>query len=84
MPSLLSAWRVLSQKVNGLASGNIEDAEDTASTSPTMAATQGKFVRNSAPSEAGSVGSKYVVIGWICVTSGDPATFKECRCLTGN
>lgn len=84
MPALLTAWRTLTAKVNGIAAGNIEDAEDTATASPTMAATVGKFVRNSAPTELGSVSSKYVVLGWVCTASGDPATFKECRCPTGN
>ena len=44
---------------------------------------QSEFVWNSAPSESGSAGSKYVIIGWSCVTSGTPGTWKECRCLTG-
>jgi hypothetical protein len=45
---------------------------------------QGDFVRNSAPSEAGSASSKYVVIGWICTASGTPGTWLECRVSTGN
>ena len=44
----------------------------------------GDFVRNSSPSELGSASSKYVIIGWICIASGSPGTFLECRCLTGN
>lgn len=45
---------------------------------------RGDFVSNSTPSEAGSSPNKYVVIGWICVASGSPGTWLECRCLTGN
>lgn len=45
---------------------------------------KGDFVRNSNPSEAGSVASKYVLAGWICVASGTPGTWKEYRVLTGN
>ena len=45
---------------------------------------QGNFVRNSAPSEAGAGGSKYVIIGWSCTVSGTPGTWVACRCLTGN
>ncbi len=44
----------------------------------------GDFVRNSTPSEAGTAGSKYVIIGWVCTVAGSPGTFVECRCLTGN
>lgn len=44
---------------------------------------QGEFVWNTSPSESGSAGSKYVVLGWSCVTSGTPGTWKEIRGLTG-
>lgn len=43
----------------------------------------GDFVRNSAPAEAGSAGSKYLVLGWV-VTDDDPLAFLPCRVLTGN
>lgn len=50
--------------------------------------TAGDFVANTAPVEAGSGGSKYVVIGWKRLTtgSGNLATtdWLACRCLTGN
>jgi hypothetical protein len=46
--------------------------------------TAGDFVRNAAPVEAGTAASKYVITGWICVTSGTPGTWLECRALTGN
>jgi hypothetical protein len=45
---------------------------------------QSDMVRNTAPSEAGAASSKYVVIGWIAISSGTPGTWKEMRCLTGN
>lgn len=51
-------------------------------TSGTYAA--GDFVRNSAPSELGAAGSKYVVAGWLCIVGGTPGTLVECRFLTGN
>jgi hypothetical protein len=42
---------------------------------------------NTAPSELGATGSKYILDGWICVTAGDfagtPPIFKEQRTLTG-
>lgn len=45
---------------------------------------QGDFVRNTAPTEAGSAASKYVVLGWSCIADGTPGTWVACRCLTGN
>ena len=55
-----------------------------ATTAPTTGShAKSEFVWNSAPSESGSAGSKYVILGWSCVTSGTPGTWKECRCLTG-
>lgn len=59
------------------------DGEDAAApTTGTWA--QGDKVKNSSPSEAGTAGSKYVVIGWVCAVSGTPGTWVEMRCLTGN
>lgn len=45
---------------------------------------QGDFVRNSAPTELGSGGSKYTIAGWRCVVSGTPGTWVQARELTGN
>ena len=44
---------------------------------------QGDFVWNTTPAELGSASSKYVIIGWSCVTGGEPGTWKEARTLTG-
>lgn len=45
---------------------------------------QGDKCKNTDPVEAGSTGSKYVVIGWICSVSGTPGTWLAMRSLTGN
>lgn len=45
---------------------------------------QGDFVLNETPSEAGSGGSKYVILGWTCTVAGTPGTWLQCRTLTGN
>lgn len=45
---------------------------------------QGQMVKNTAPSEAGTAGSKYLVIGWCCSASGSPGTWLPMRVLTGN
>ena len=39
---------------------------------------------NTAPSELGTAGNKYIVDGWICTVSGTPGTWLEQRTLTGN
>lgn len=55
-----------------------------ATTAPTTGLwTQGDFVWNSTPSELGTVGSKYILLGWSCVSGGEPGTWKEARALTG-
>lgn len=43
----------------------------------------GDEVRNSSPVELGTAGSKYIVRGWLCVSAGEPGTWKEQRFLTG-
>lgn len=70
--------------VNALAAGSIDAVDARASAPAAGSHKQGDFVRNSAPTEAGSAGSKYVVYGWLCVASGTPGTFVQARFLTGN
>ena len=41
------------------------------------------FVLNSAPSELGTGGMKYIVRGWECTVSGTPGTWVQVRTLTG-
>lgn len=84
MQSLTDRLRETAVKVNGLASGRVAAKENTYTAAPTTGDwTQGDEVKNSAPTELGSAGSRYVVLGWVCVASGSPGTWKECRCLTG-
>ena len=56
----------------------------TAAPSGTTPALVGDEIRNSAPAELGTAGSKYVIRGWICVTAGTPGTWLPMRLLTGN
>lgn len=44
----------------------------------------GDKVENTGPSEAGSAGSQYVIIGWVCTAEGAPGTWREMRVFTGN
>ena len=72
-------------QVNMLSEGRISATNNASTAAPTTGSyAQGDFVRNSAPSELGSASSKYVIFGWLCVSSGTPGTFMQCRFLTGN
>lgn len=76
--------RTIYGQISGLSKGVVaaHDARDAAPTGGTWQ--QGDFVRNFSPTEAGTTPNKYVIIGWVCVASGTPGTWLECRCLTGN
>jgi hypothetical protein len=75
----------VAQQVNLLTEGKISAAHAAATAAPTAGEwVQGDVVRNSAPAEAGSGGSKYVITGWVCTVSGSPGTWVETRSLTGN
>lgn len=79
--------RDVEEKVNKLAEGVLDGTHNAHTAAPTGTSQSyavGDFIRNSSPSELGSVGSKYVLLGWVCVTSGAPGTWRECRVLTGN
>lgn len=79
-------WRrEVAAQVNALSEGSIAAAYAARTAAPTTGTyAQGDQVRNSAPAEAGSGGSKYVVTGWICTVAGTPGTWLACRSLTGN
>lgn len=71
-------------QVNLMAEGRLAAAYNAVSTVPTAGEfAVGDFVRNSAPSELGTAGSKFVIEGWMCVDD-DPLTFVQKRFLTGN
>ncbi len=70
-------------QVNMLAEGGIQAITNAAAAVPTTGAyARGDIVRNLLPSELGTVGSKHVVFGWICIDA--PLTFVPMRFLTGN
>lgn len=75
----------IENQVNLLAEGRLAGRHFTATSIPTTGDfARGDIVWNSTPSEAGSAGSKYVVVGWICTAGGSPGTLLEMRLLTGN
>ena len=78
-------YRQIAQQVNSLSEGQMVAAYNALTAAPTTGAwNRGDFIRNSAPIELGSPGSRYVVHGWICVTAGTPGTWVPARYLTGN
>lgn len=84
-PILVRELREHAQLVNLLAEGRVAGTANALTAAPTAGSfAQGDFVRNSAPTEVGAAGSKYVVLGWLCVAGGTPGTFVPCRALTGN
>jgi hypothetical protein len=75
--------RDIVNQVNGLSEGRITACTNAAPAAPvTGVFAPGDFVRNSAPTELGTAGSKYVVEGWLCTAA--PITFVQKRFLTGN
>jgi hypothetical protein len=75
--------RDIVNQVNGLSEGRISACTNAAPAMPvTGVYAPGDFVRNTAPAEAGPVGSKYVVEGWLCTAA--PTNFVQKRFLTGN
>lgn len=83
--TLARLFRNIAAKVNQIGDGRIAGSDLVASSIPTTGTyRQGDFIKNSAPVEAGTAGSKFVLTGWICVASGSPGTLLPCRVLTGN
>ena len=85
--SFIKILRDLAYQVNGLSEGTVAatyNAHTAAPTSSAMPFAQGDFIRNSLPTELGSGGSKYVILGFVCTVSGSPGTWVQARALTGN
>lgn len=80
---LYEIHREVATQINASAEGLIQGASNAAASIPTVGTyARGDFVRNSAPSELGTTGSKYVVWAWLCIAA--PLTFVDMRFLTGN
>lgn len=82
---LYDVFRETAAQVNALSEGQAQATYNATTAAPTVGNyRQGDVVKNSAPTEQGTAGSKYVVLGWICTVSGSPGTFVPMRVLTGN
>jgi hypothetical protein len=75
----------IAKQLNGVTEGTLSADHSARTAAPTTGTwAQGDKVQNSAPTEAGGVGAKYVIVGWVCTVSGTPGTWLERRTLTGN
>lgn len=86
-PVLYDILKKLELLLNAIAEGKIAGSTNATTAAPTGTAQSyqvGDFVRNSSPSELGSAGSKYLILGWCAITAGSPGTWREVRVLTGN
>ena len=82
---LYELFRAIANQLNGVSEGSIVAATNAATSAPTTGTYyQGDFIKNSAPTELGTAGSKYVIDGWTCVATGSPGTWVQKRFLTGN
>lgn len=83
--SLGDYLRKIAAQLNNLTEGKIAAVTNATTAAPTAGTyNQGDKIWHSAPVEAGSVSSKYVIIGYVCVAAGTPGTWREMRVLTGN
>jgi hypothetical protein len=74
----------IQNQLNSLSEARLAASYNATTAAPTTGDyAVGDIVRNSSPSQLGSAGSQYILLGWLC-TNTDPLTFKELRCLTGN
>lgn len=82
---LYELFRAIANQLNGISEGSIVAVTNAATSAPSSGSFyQGDFIKNSAPTELGSAGSKYVIEGWTCVVTGSPGTWVQKRFLTGN
>ena len=73
------------RQVNAVSEGRLSGAYNAMTDQPTTGLySAGDMIRNSAPTELGATGAKYVIFGWLCVVAGSPGMFVQCRFLTGN
>ena len=87
--ALTKTLSAIAVKLNQLASGVLAGHDDVYVAVPTVGTwVHGDYVKKGSPVEAGGVGAKYVIMGWIRLTSGSANVLNtdwvEDRRLTGN
>ena len=86
---LTDLFRDHARQVNDLTEGRVAAVTNASSAVPSTGTwNQGDFVRKINTVEAGTAASKYVITGWIRITSGSNNVLNtdwvEARVLTGN
>jgi len=79
--------RHVEDAINRLSEGRIYQHYNAAASAPTgttVAYQVGDKVWNTTPTELGTAGNRYMIVGWMCVAAGSPGTWREMRVLTGN
>lgn len=77
----------ISSQVNAMSEERMESRLLARSASPTGIVLQvGDIIHNKVPTETGSAGSRYVIVGWQAITDGtaSASSVVELRSLTGN
>lgn len=83
--TIFEVFRAAEDQVNRLAEGRLTARHNAMTAAPTTGQwARGDIVWNSEPSELGSAGTKYLILGWMNVSTTDTADFKDMRVLTGN
>ena len=78
-------FRAIANQIDGISEGSQAAFYTALLVAPTTGKwALGDFVLNKSPAETGTVGSKYIIHGWRCVSGGSPGTWVQCRYLTGN
>lgn len=84
-PIMQRELREHATQVNAVSEGRLSGTYNAMTAAPTTGIyNAGDMIRNSAPTELGTAGAKFVVFGFLCVAAGTPGTFVACRFLTGN
>lgn len=75
--------RDIAQQVNGISEGKAAASYNAQTAAPTTGLhAQGDLIRNSTPTELGSAPNRYVILGWLCVSGGEPGTWVPLRVPT--
>lgn len=81
--ALKNILRKTATAVNTIAEGRLSAFDSFAAPPTTGLWSIGDYVKNSAVTELGIIGNKYVILGWVCSASS-PLAWLQCRSLTGN
>lgn len=85
--ALTKALKPIIDQINGTSGGQASSVYNASTVPPvgkTTVYAKGDFIKNSNPVEQGTVGSEFIITGWICTVGGAPGTWKQCRVLTGD